>query len=46
MNLISDIDMRTLVRVEHEYELEKYSKYYGKIAGRAKPDYLGKMKSK
>jgi hypothetical protein len=45
MNLISDIDVSTLVRVEYKYELDKYKDYYGRIAGRVKHDYLGKMKS-
>jgi len=46
MNLISEIDMSTLVRVEYEDELTKYANYYGRIAGRVrKDDHLGKMKS-
>ena len=36
MKLISDIDVKTIVRCEYEDEEKQYESYYGRIAGRSK----------
>jgi hypothetical protein len=42
MSMLSDIDVKTIVRCEFEDEEKQYESYYGKIAGRSKANiHLG-----
>ena len=43
--MISDIDIKKLVRCEYQEEETMYQSYYGRIAGMPKDTYLGKMES-